>query len=198
MVVQSALTLADFAPTHDGTSGVLVAAGRKVTCPKRTYSVGSYGKRLPELKYSGGYTRGPITTSQRGGGFWQRMEKISLLCCIGSRRDRTRGISYKDYGPYAKRFSQLGEPQFKLPMRAPPGPLWGKRENATPSILTESTTTTQGFVGVIGGRGGGTRSLVNTPTGARLDQRTPLTTYIVSHDWKVKGKGSAPTRGLGI
>lgn len=199
-------------PTHfsnDGVGDIRAAAGREIAYPKRTYSIESHSEPLPDLKYdsySGGYTRGPITTSQRGEGFWQRTEGFGFLRRIGSRKDQTRGISYTDYGLAAGRVSQLGEPQFKLPMRVPPRSFWGRRGNTASSILTESTTTTQEVVGVIGirdqgdeavGGDGGARSLANTPTEARFDQRTPLTTYVVPHDWKTRDKGRAPRRGFG-
>jgi len=121
VVAQSVLARADFAPTYDRASDVLVMAGHKpeITYPKRTYVIESHDGWLPELKYepySGGYTRGLIATLRRGNGFLQKTKGIGFLCYIGSRKDRTQGIGYKDYGPDARRVSQLGEPQFKLPL----------------------------------------------------------------------------------
>lgn len=209
----AALSRADLTPKYfpdDGASDTWVVASREIAYPKKTYSIESHSGSLPELmydSYSGGYTRRPIATSQRGRGFWQRAEGISFLRRVGSRKDQTRGIGYTDYGLGAGRVSQLGEPQFKLPMRVPPQTFCGRRANATSSILTESTTVTQGVVGVIrirdqGGetvkKYGGVWSLVDTPARERFDQRTPLTTYIIPCDWKTGDKGSTPRRGLGV
>ena len=211
MAAQGALSSADFVPMYfpgDDASDTRAAIGCEIVYPKRVYSIESRGEYLPELKYdsyTGSYTRRPIARSQRRGGFWRRLEGISPLHCIGSRKDQARGTRYTDYGSDATRVSQLGEPQFKLPMRALPQPFSGRRENTTSSISMESTAITQGVTGGIGMRQkgseafrkGGVRNLVSTPTGARFDQRTPLTTYVIPHDWKTNGIGGAPKRGFG-
>lgn len=107
VAAQATLARADFAPTYDGASNILPAASLS--------REDVFGRVLEITLVDQSPLHNVETGSYRG---WRGLVSSATLA-------QTRRTDFKDCGPDAGRLSQLGEPQFKLPMRLSSQPLWG-------------------------------------------------------------------------